>query len=500
MNTTRRAFLQALAAAPLLGIPPLAIGATTYVRYDLATDAGQEMLGVYAGAIRAMRGYADGNPLGWLWRWYSHFVSGATTKSAELTRIFGSGNSTEKALAIDTWNTCQPHSGQNPNRFLPWHRMAVYYFEHIVRHVSGRNDFALPYWNYTSDDPSKRAIVPKAFRMPGDAVFGPLYRSARSSLANAGDPIDEGQPGDAMDIGDAMAKTSYSTTGSVAGFCRAIDSGIHGRIHALVGTSKGMGAIPYAGNDPLFWVHHANIDRMWASWNRNGHRNPTDATTNPWINDTFVFVDGNGLGVKQPLKNFFSASALGYGYDNYIAAPTSTQALTAVAALAAQATTIGAGPTRETTVARAPGGIELGAHAVRVQPQPTTAARWSGVPGLDDTAGRTYLVVRHLHAWSQPEVLFHLYVSAVQGPEQLDAAHYAGNINFLDAEFHDHGGGSPLDMGLGDNLFSFDVTEILALLRRQSADRAHGLRITIVPGGVPAGGHPMIGALALVRR
>ena len=39
---------------------------------------------------------------------------------------------------------------------------------------------------------------------------------------------------------DAMAKTRYSSVGSVQGFCRAIDSGIHGRIHVLVGNAHGM--------------------------------------------------------------------------------------------------------------------------------------------------------------------------------------------------------------------------------------------------------------------
>ncbi|MFX8616600.1 tyrosinase family protein, partial [Acinetobacter baumannii] len=84
-----------------------------------------------------------------------------------------------------------------------------------------------------------------------------LYRANRTTLANSGQPIHMNQPTDVMDIGEAMAKTHYSTVEGVMGFCRAIDSGIHGRIHVLVGTSQNMGAVPYAANDPLFWLHHA---------------------------------------------------------------------------------------------------------------------------------------------------------------------------------------------------------------------------------------------------
>src|SRR3546814_982204 len=52
-----------------------------------------------------------------------------------------------------------------------------------------------------------------------------------------------------------------------------------------------MGKVPYAARDPLFWVHHANVDRMWASWNRNGGINPATPT---WARRQFVFADTQG--------------------------------------------------------------------------------------------------------------------------------------------------------------------------------------------------------------
>ena len=27
-----------------------------------------------------------------------------------------------------------------------------------------------------------------------------------------------------------------------------------------------MGSIPQAVNDPVFWMHHANVDRIWVLW------------------------------------------------------------------------------------------------------------------------------------------------------------------------------------------------------------------------------------------
>jgi len=33
--------------------------------------------------------------------------------------------------------------------FFSWHRMYLYWFERIVRRMSGDDTWALPYWNWT---------------------------------------------------------------------------------------------------------------------------------------------------------------------------------------------------------------------------------------------------------------------------------------------------------------------------------------------------------------
>jgi tyrosinase len=261
-SLSRRTFLQCMAATPVaLWIPDLAHAAQPRIRYDIASPNGQAMLAVYADAVRLMLQRPQADPRSWLWQWYTHFVDGATTKADEITRIFGTAMASQRTLATEVWNTCQSHSGQNYNHFFPWHRIFLMFHEDIIRNITGRPDFTLPYWNYTSPDPAKRGIVPLQFRLPNDPVWGPLYRPERTFLANSGQRIDKNQPGDQMDISVPMGCTSYSNVGTVMGFCRSIDSGIHGRIHVL----SGMGKVPYSGRDPLFFVHHANVDRMWHS-------------------------------------------------------------------------------------------------------------------------------------------------------------------------------------------------------------------------------------------
>jgi len=58
-----------------------------------------------------------------------------------------------------------------------------------------------------------------------------------------------------------------------------------------------MSAFNTAGLDPMFWLHHANIDRLWEVWRGRDpkHTNPTLAA---WLSSiTFNFHDGSGSAV-----------------------------------------------------------------------------------------------------------------------------------------------------------------------------------------------------------
>jgi tyrosinase len=39
---------------------------------------------------------------------------------------------------------------------------------------------------------------------------------------------------------------------------------VHNAVHGWTGGT--MGIIPWAAYDPIFWAHHANIDRLWRIW------------------------------------------------------------------------------------------------------------------------------------------------------------------------------------------------------------------------------------------
>src|SRR5260370_40368756 len=93
-----------------------------------------------------------------------------------------------------------------------------------------------------------------------------------------------------------------------------IERGIHGYVHCTFGLTcpvAHMGDVPVAGNDPVFYTHHANIDRMFSCWEAK-----YGIPSGSWSTQTFSFPDENGNLVTKPVSDFLDTKALGYVYDN----------------------------------------------------------------------------------------------------------------------------------------------------------------------------------------
>jgi hypothetical protein len=121
-------------------------------------------------------------------------------------------------------------------------------------------------------------------RYPADPVLKALFRTARNAPVNQGAAIDAGLPISPINLND-LKFDDYAI------FSGNLDNFLHGIVHVRVGNARGMGSVPWAANDPVFWLHHCNIDRLWASWNHGGGRNPTTQT---FLTSKFVFAGPDG--------------------------------------------------------------------------------------------------------------------------------------------------------------------------------------------------------------
>jgi len=278
---TRRTFLRctgALSSYPFLrGLSAYATPPpTAYVRKDIASlSATDSVIVSYRRAIRAMMALPTTNPLSWA---YQAAIHGTTLPGPPQP----------------AWNTCTHGSYY----FWPWHRMYLYWFERIIRKMSGDPTWALPYWNWSS---SAERQLPAVFR----DTASELYTSHRNNAMNSG--------AGSLPPSDVSYATAFSFTDFTSG-SGSLEGTPHGAVHVDVG--GWMSSVPTAAQDPVFYLHHCNIDRLWNLWLTQGGR--TDPLGDGvWKNQALTFFDENGGPVTMKACDVLRASEqLQYTYDN----------------------------------------------------------------------------------------------------------------------------------------------------------------------------------------
>jgi tyrosinase len=518
---TRRSLLIAGSSGLALCLPPwlreaVAQASTqpevslVHTRYSATTPQGKAMLVKYGKAVDLMmHRVPKGDPRNWEFQWYAHWIPGpvapwsavAAKKAATIQEVYQNKPPTDpyRKLAEAMWDDCQAHSS-NPNApdffqemfFLPWHRYFVYYFEQIIRVVLADPSFTLPYWDYLSGNLSDLSI-PSEFRDPQS----PLYRPNRNPWVNAGERIDKQNPG-SINL-QAFQQPTYIKpipNGGV-GFCPMLDGNPHGLVHVYVGNTTNMGAVPNAAGDPIFWLHHANIDRLWESWNRLNHPNP------PWPTRTFPFASGAGGAVTAPVGGADRVALLNYRYENYYVPPGAAEPLAAAAPFTA------AGPAALAALeaplevkALAPASLTLGAAPTRVAltlPTPPVAGvtpQAFAPLALQAPVGRNYyLVLRDITVQGDPgTATYNVHFDLPEGapaPSTEDPT-YVGTLNFFGVQpGHDHGDG-------GGHEAAFDVTEVVRKLQA-SGKLSDQPSVTLVPRGEGQDqAKPTVGELSLV--
>ena len=76
-----------------------------------------------------------------------------------------------------------------------------------------------------------------------------------------------------------------------------------------------MGSFFTAGLDPLFWLHHANLDRLWQVWldQDPANVNPTDDPA--WFDTKFSFPAVGGGLTTWTIGEVLDTESLGYNYE-----------------------------------------------------------------------------------------------------------------------------------------------------------------------------------------
>ncbi len=190
----------------------------------------------------------------------------------------------------------------NNGLFLPWHRQQLVHLERIVAKLTGHDGFAMPYWDWQ------------------EHRFLPEWISDRDAPL-----FDEGRAEGVETLDFAAARWAESPyTARLAEddfetFCGKLPDGAgmvegygHNHIHQLMG-----GAMKHArtsARDPMFWLHHSNVDRVWATWHGNRGRDLYPAEWTALEVGGFVDEEGRAAGAR-PVSATLETRALGYDYD-----------------------------------------------------------------------------------------------------------------------------------------------------------------------------------------
>ena len=448
------------------------------------------------------------------------------------------------SVSSQFWDACQHQSWF----FFPWHRGYLIALEAQIRadviKLGGPSNWALPYWNYFGS--GNAFNIPPAFtqqKLP-DGSANPLFVKARFGPNGNGNifiPTAAGiaaHPGDPNFTQGTVTQNSMSNdvfTGNDAntpppgfggpstGFTHGggtngnTESNPHNLVHVYVGGQNGLMTDPgTAGLDPIFYLHHANIDRMWAVWNQNSaNTNPTDPN---WLNGPtaagdpkFVMPMPGGSSWTFTSQQVSKLSQLNYTYDTVptpaVAPAVLAQRLARLGATAAakrvkEGASVTTGRKLELLGASQPG------LAIKGSGASTSVKLDSGVrrkvsaslakPSESAPPDRVFLNLDNVRGTNDATVLG-VYINLPKGAKPGDHPELlAGTVGLFGLRRASKKDGKHGGQGL---TFVLEITSIVDALHLKNALDTNSLQVSIVPyRAVPDQAQITVGRVSIYRQ
>lgn len=394
-------------------------------------------------------------------------------------------------LSGANWNQCQHRHWW----FLAWHRAYMYYMERMLQRAANEPRLRIPYWNYTA---TNSRSLPAPFRDPNSSLFVP-----GRALVSATDQVTPSS----VNISTAMSRTAFIGSNAQLGFgggrenapvqfpfvnrAGSLEVLPHNAIHVQVG---GIMQNPStAATDPIFWLHHSNIDRLWVNWlnSGGGRANPIDPA---FLNATFRLYNENGVLVTHRVRDFIgNTTTLGYYYDD---APAPARAAAAPAPAPAQAASALDGEAAAANMVFATIGEVTSAEPPPILAQPVTfpVTINTQLPAAQTLARQTnaaaskkpcryLLVLEDIDFDKPPTNIYQIYLnqpgatvnSSIQTPT------YIGVLSFFEPYPMNQNNHAHHDATRSS---TFDITNNIRVLQRDPKFDPAKMTVTIVPIGI----------------
>jgi tyrosinase len=399
--------------------------------------------------------------------------------------------------------------------FLPWHRAYLVMIEQIIRDVTRNPAFALPYWDWTANRSLPPHFTEPNYNGRPNALFETRRYMARDET------IPDDISGDQV-LQEILAERNFEIFGTTRargqnstdprwirarGASGPLERQAHDNIHGIVGgegsNGPGLMATSMSALDPIFWLHHCNIDRIWAVWNQGGGQNTTN---NLWLNMTFAnhFQRSNGQTYSATVRGLQEILPLGYRYGLGPQAPARppSEDVAAIAFNAPAATrtrSLGAPPpsTRfaaPAARAAAQTGVtefivstnrNIVAPVVR-SPAPSAARSIAGTTVTATSTGKRVLAL--ISDFSQPDgattaVRVFVNTNSVTSNTPVTEPGFVGTFGFFGGKHEGHAGHAPSSLIV-------DLTKTLRRLEAAGRPVGDDIRVQIVPISVARSAKP----------
>jgi polyphenol oxidase len=206
--------------------------------------------------------------------------------------------------------------------FFPWHRLYLYFYERILAKLIDDDAFALPFWNWDNQSPTSPLanVVPRLYAEETSSInkTSSLYDPDRTDCAKRPGGFVNFQDFSTCPVGHANASLIRATNAHIVyvnmvaggvtplafhgrpyrlgdqggGGPGSIEGTPHGPVHSWVNTKQAT--FKDSASDPIFFAHHANVDRLWNLWKTLPGGARHDISDPDYLNTLFTFYNEDG--------------------------------------------------------------------------------------------------------------------------------------------------------------------------------------------------------------
>jgi hypothetical protein len=190
--------------------------------------------------------------------------------------------------------------------FLPWHRGYLVALEQLLQDTVAEPQLALPYWDWTTSPQ-----IPAAYAGPGNPLSDP------TRIMQPADVL----PWDLLNVGPILRAPTWNSFGGHPRLDPAapqiegcLEQGCHNNTHNWMGGN--IGTFSGAGYDPIFHLHHGQVDRLWSAWRAGDPATHLDPTDSRWLEKRYFFYDPQGRPFALRVGDMVDTTKVGYRFDS----------------------------------------------------------------------------------------------------------------------------------------------------------------------------------------